>query len=378
MITQDHPLLSGLVNSGSRPCLSLYVPVHRTQPERRDDLPKFRVMLKHLESSLKRAYGKADIAELMKPFYALLDDETFWNMRKEGIAVFAAPTFSAAYHLERPVPEIAIVANSFHLKPLIRVLQTLDAYHILGINRERISFYFGDRDGIREVDLPRSVPRTIVEALGELEYEQQHTLANSGGATYVHAHSDVQNEIEKDTERFFRVIDQAVMEAFSRPSGLPLILAGLPEQLSVFHKISKNPNVLLESVTSHPDGISRDELSARAWSIMEPYKVAELRSLIEQFFAALAAGKASDDPVSVAKAAAEGRVDALIVEAGRQIPGMVDESTGSVQFDDLNQPDVDDLLDDVAELVLKMKGRVGVLATENMPSTTGIAAIFRY
>jgi hypothetical protein len=41
-------------------------------------------------------------------------------------------------------------------------------------------------------------------------------------------------------------------------------------------------------------------------------------------------------------------------------------------------PKVDDLLDDMGELVIKMGGRVMVLPTGKMPSESGLAAIFRY
>jgi len=40
--------------------------------------------------------------------------------------------------LQRPVPELAVVAESFHVKPLIRILQSADRYHVLGLNRQQI------------------------------------------------------------------------------------------------------------------------------------------------------------------------------------------------------------------------------------------------
>ena len=41
-------------------------------------------------------------------------------------------------------------------------------------------------------------------------------------------------------------------------------------------------------------------------------------------------------------------------------------------------PKVNDLLDDMGELVMKMGGQVVVVPTGKMPSETGLAAIFRY
>ncbi|MCH6199574.1 hypothetical protein MMU07_08290 [Aquiflexum sp. LQ15W] len=52
--------------------------------------------------------------------------------------------------------------------------------------------------------------------------------------------------------------------------------------------------------------------------------------------------------------------------------------TGNTQNKDLDNPIVDDLLDDMGELVIKMGGEVMVLPDDKMPSDTGLAAIYRY
>jgi hypothetical protein len=56
----------------------------------------------------------------------------------------------------------------------------------------------------------------------------------------------------------------------------------------------------------------------------------------------------------------------------------VDAANGHVEFGDLSNPQVDDLLDDLGELVLNKGGQVAVVPAERMPSATGAAAIYRY
>jgi hypothetical protein len=68
----------------------------------------------------------------------------------------------------------------------------------------------------------------------------------------------------------------------------------------------------------------------------------------------------------------------LLIEDDRQIPGRIDRPTGQVQMADLADPEVDDLLDDLGEIVLRMKGEVIVLPAEGMPSESGVAAIYRF
>ena len=46
---------------------------------------------------------------------------------------------------------------------------------------------------------------------------------------------------------------------------------------------------------------------------------------------------------------------------------------GEIELDDLADREVDDLLDDVRELVLKNRGRIVIVPAERMPAQTGIA-----
>jgi hypothetical protein len=56
----------------------------------------------------------------------------------------------------------------------------------------------------------------------------------------------------------------------------------------------------------------------------------------------------------------------------------MDAATGRIELGDLAHPEVDDLLDDLGELVLKMGGQVVVVPAERMPTPTGLAAISRF
>jgi hypothetical protein len=51
--------------------------------------------------------------------------------------VLAASGVFHAYKLHRTVRELAIVADTFHIKPLIRIFPSADRYHVLGLNRHR-------------------------------------------------------------------------------------------------------------------------------------------------------------------------------------------------------------------------------------------------
>lgn len=194
-----------------------------------------------------------------------------------------------------------------------------------------------------------------------------------------HGHGGKESEVDIDAERFFCAVDRGILEHHSRPSGLPLILAALPEHHHMFHDVSHNLFLIEENIDIHQDALSSiDELRQRAWQFFEPQYQARLSELSEEFKQARSKGLGSDDLAQVAQAAAASRVATLLIEADRQIGGRLDSATGQVELADLNHPQVDDLLDDLGELVERMGGRVLVIPADRMTTRTGLAAIYRH
>lgn len=371
----------GLLHAHEPPCLSLYQPTHRHRPQNQQDPIRYRNLLKALEQSLRQKYRTKEIRPLLEPFGAVADDPDFWNHTLDGLAVMGAPGLFRVYRLQRPVPELAVVAESFHIKPLLRILQSADGYQVLGISRQAIQLFEGNRDRLDALELAPGVPATLTEALGAERTEPHLTVASYGGtegAAMRHGHGGRKDEVDKDTERFFVAVDRAVLERHSRPSGLPLILAGLVEHHSVFRRISRNPFLLDEGVEVHPDALALDALRERVWQVLEPRYLARLAGFVEAFGTARARGLGGDDLAAIAAATVAGRVQTLLVEAGRQEAGRIDPATGRIAFAELTHPEVDDVLDDLGELVLKMGGQIVVVPGERMPTQTGAAAIYRY
>jgi len=382
--TLDKNFTEGLLLNCDPPYLSLYQTTHRRHPDNQQDPIRFRNLVKVLEESLLQQVPKQDVRLLLEPFLALADDRDFWNHTLDGLAVLGAKGIFRVYRLQRPVAELVIVADSFHTKPLMHILQSADRYHVLGLNRQEIKLFEGNRDALYEIRLHQDVPRKLTDALGEALTDPHLTVASYGGAGGSHApmhhgHGGKKAEADIDAERFFRAIDRGILEHYSQPSGLPLILAALPEHHHMFHEISANPYLIDESIDIHPDALSSmDELRVRTWQLIEPRYLARLATLVEEFGNAKSEGLGDDDIAQVARSVVGGRVATLLIEACREIPGRINAATGEIEFDKLAHPEVDDLLDDLGMLALKMGGQVVIVPTERMPTKTGIAAIYRY
>ena len=383
MDTLEKDYTAGTLDACEPPCLSLYQPTHRRHPENQQDPIRFRNLVKLLEESLLQKYPRQEIQPLLAPFLALADNRDFWNHTLDGLAVLGAKGMFRVYRLQRPVAELVVVADSFHTKPLMRQLQSADRYQVLGLSRQEIKLFEGNRDALDEIELTQGVPRTITEALGEELTESHSTVASYGGvgqghSPMHHGHGGKESEVDGDAERFFRAVDRGILEHHSQPSGLPLILAALPQHHHLFHQVSRNPFLMDEGIDIHPDALPSDELRQRAWQVVEPHYLARLAALVEKFGQARSQDLGDDEVAHVAKAAVAGRVATLLIEADREVPGRVNAATGDIEPGDLAHPEVDDVLDDLGTLALKMGGAVVIVPTERMPTETGVAAIYRY
>jgi hypothetical protein len=369
------------------PCISLYLPTHRRHPENQQDPIRFRNLLQTLERTLSQSFPQQKMKEVWSRLQSISHDIQFWNHRTDGLAILCSSDELQIFDLQRPVEELLVVADSFHLKPLLRELQATDRYQILALNRHGAKLYEGNRHALDEVELT-NVASTIEEALGEELTEQHLTVASygagaarasGGGATpSVHGHGNKKDEVDSDRDRFFRSIDRSILEHYSRPSGLPLMLAALPEYHEPFHAVSHNPFLMANGIEKNPDSLSGDQLCKEAWLVIEPHVALQLSKRVEDFQTAQSQHLGASDLTDIAQALIAGRVGVLMVEADRQIHGKLDHVSGAIKFLNPDAADTDDLLDDFAELTLKMGGEVAIVSAETLPSNSGAAAIYRF
>lgn len=396
MRTPDANYLSTVLAAAEAPCVSIYLPVRRGPGSGNGtgqaDLAQFRNFVQQAEDRLNKSHPAAarGIAEQL---HKLRDDEEFWRGALEGVVVLASPARFDAFTLPRAVPEHVEVGDSFHVKPLLRYAQSAEPFHVLGVSKERVALFRGNRYVLTPLT-PPGVQLTINEALGsESEVPtpgihkagpESATRPNSrvgGQDSHGHApgHGLTVRKIEThpEVERFFREVDRQIVHRVSEPSGLPLILAGIEENLSAFRQVTKNRFVTTESIHGDWTKWNLHEIREAAWKVFEKHYLDRLARIREDFGTAAAHKRGTANLEEAAKAAAIGRVGVLLIDADRSVPGSIDMASGKL-FPLSGQACAGDMLDDLAEMGLKTKAMVIVTPSNQMPTDTGLAAIFRY
>ncbi|MBK5254277.1 MAG: hypothetical protein JJE03_07480 [Peptostreptococcaceae bacterium] len=370
-----------MISDEEGPHISLYQPTHSHYPENKQDSIVFKNLLREIENSLKQKNEPSFIDSIMEPFYKLEKDSNFWNNTFDGIAILANQNKCIIYKLTGTIKEFAVVNKRFHIKPLIKAFQSVGNYQLLLLSKNDFSIYQGNRYGFSEIEIDSDIPRTLEAVLGKQLTDPsvtQGSFAGVGRPGAFYGLGDNKVEGDKDTEKYFRYVDQYVYDNHSKTSKLPLILVSLKEYHTQFKTLSNNIYFIDESIDCSYDLVDTEQLQSKVLEVIKSLNLGKTEKMIEAYKKAEAELMGSSDLAQVAKAAYESRVETILIEENRIISGKVDSTTGKIKVGDIDNPDFGDILDGLAELVLKKGGNAVIISKDKMPSPTGIAAIYRY
>lgn len=384
IVTLTTELLQEITKEKNGPCISFYMPTHRSHPENQKDVILFKNLIKQLKESLQQKYSELEILHIIKSFNSLSLNTSLWNKTQDGLAILSSSDYVKIIYLPIAVKALVIVSERFHVKPLRQYLQSAERYHLLSLNLDSFHLYEGNRFTMVKIELNTKIPNSLSKALGAELTEKHSTVASYGGtggesSSMHHGDGGRKDQKDNDTEKYFRIISIALDKYYSKPLSLPLILAALPEHHHVFHKVNKNPRLQKEGIMLSARFVQVEKLAEMAWKIMQQNFVLRLKELNVKFEQAAENNVASGSLVEVAKALAEGRVETLFVEQNKIIPGIIkDVNLGTIELGNLKNPETGDLLDAIAEMATNKGAEVIVTSAENMPTNSGLSAIFRY
>lgn len=374
-IVKDFP--NDILYEKDKVCISIYQPVSAQRQKARII---FKNQIQKVKNSLDQKFKRREVEDILKPLYEIEQDLTFWNKAKDGIAVLMNCSSCIIYNLFRDVKELTMVSDSFHIKPLLRVYQSADKYYVLGVNRKTFNLYYGDRYEFRKLEFSDDIPITIEDVLGDDYYTDLGRGQTRGkdSSIYSFGQGGKQKEIEKNTEKYLRHVDRFVFDNYSKPTKSPLVLATLNEYQGVFRKLSHNSYLLEDGISKNFESMSNSDIKKESWKIVEKIYLEKTKELVDRFEEEKTKSNASDKIEDIAIAAVENRIDTVLIESDKIIPGTINLTDGTINKDKVANIETGDILDKIAELAFAGGGEVVMLPSERMPTNTGVAAVYRY
>jgi len=363
-------------------CVSLYMPAHRAGRETEQDPIRFKNLLRQAEERLlAEGMRSAQVRDFLKEPQRLLQDQSFWRHQSDGLALFYSEDIFYFFRIPIRFSELVVVANRFHVKPLLPFLASDGVFYILALSQNQLRLLEGTRHTVDEMDL-ENVPETLAESLpdGFAEKELQfHTGTPSGSGNrpaVFHGH-DISSEIKTRIRQWFRTIDTEVGSLLSDAQS-PLVLAGVDTLFPLYKEVNTYPHLMEEGVPGNPEGMKPEDLHQQAWAIVEPEFKKEREEDAARYRQLAGTGQTTTDVTEAVMAAHHGRIEALFVAVGVQVWGRFDPEKDTVSAHESPEPGDEDLLDLSAIQTLLKGGTVYAVSPEEVPDQALVAAVLRY
>jgi release factor family 3 len=364
------------------PCVSVYMTTDPHRPGGARDHLRLKNLLRTAVRELERSYARADAVSFVEPLAEAFDSGSA-RRAGAGLALLRSPEVAIRYALPVPVPELAVVASTFHTKPLLSYLARDRHFFVLALS-ERTARLYEASPLVAAEAFDARLPSGIEEATRELRdvdpYRGVHGAVGASGATHRRGTDAVTHARKERLARYFKAVDERLC-AFLRDRGAPLVLAGVGTHHALYRRVTRYPHVLDVGIEGNVDHLRADEIHRLAWPIVEEQEAHREASAVAQYVAARSSGKTSDDLADVARAVVEGRVRVLLHAEGAHVWGHLDRETGECQLDRAGETRGfarADIIDDLCELTLLRGGDVIEVAPVRMPSVSPAAAINRY
>ena len=366
--------LTDLLRDGAGPHLSIYLPTHRRHPEWKQDPVRYRDLLGRAAELLRARYQPGEIDSFLEPLRSLERDGD-WEHALDGLALFRSRDSMTMYRLPMPVPELVVVAETYHTKPLLRFLSSNGRYLVLAISQKAVSLYEGTSFGAGPVNL-HGVPTSLREAVGVLD-DKPFAGQYVAGAVY-HGNGPGKEIRKEELLQFFRKVDRGLHD-YLRDERVPLLLASVKYYHPIYATANRYPGLLEEHLAGNYERATPERIHAEAWPIVSKVFEARVSTCADRYRRRSGNGLASDRLEEVAAAAVTGRVQCLLVPEEESVRGVLDRVTGAIRRQERRQDTNDaDVLDDIAEEAFKRGAEVYVVPRASMPAPGPLAALYRF
>lgn len=280
----------------------------------------------------------------------------------KGHAFYLASDFQGYIILDYSIESYHTIGESFHVRPLIEELLVNPEYMVVNVSLYDIKIYQGD--------------------FQHLEIVQQFEFADLPKSFFGENHARLYAPqylglIPYKTIMALKTIAQKVMDMVIYRS-IPIIVTGLDEIKNIFLRYFEHSF----GVISH---VSEDFYEKTCVEILERCK--NFRYMVMDFYSAqfkerlkklVKTKRLIADLSDIIKAVYEGRVVHLILPTEKRLWGRFDSQSGEFSLDNkMNKKTSVDILNDLAEEVMRQGGRIQVLGPHFFPTEAHAMAVLR-
>jgi hypothetical protein len=363
------------------PCITLLLPPYRPG-EQATPLP---TLLKSKLQEAMRLLTQAGITEsvirdLLEPLAQLAADPDSLEGSHWGRAIFRSLNVFHQFAVTEFRKPMLQVGRCFEIRPILTELHSPSEFFLLRLSKKDVEVFRCAGLKAESLELPKGVPHTLEEALAfkppDHDLENRSSAGNSTGAMRgvrfgTGSARETQSTYLAD---FYKAVDRGVRQLLGAASEAPLVLAGVDEDTVLYRMINKYPNLLARSIHGSPGGGMEHDILPQACAIVQSDCAERAVGALQDSKERLAPARFSTGLSSILRAAVEGRVARLYIDAAAQMSGAF-EGTRKAGLGHWGE---EDLLNIAAVETMLQGGVAFVLPTGRIPDGASIAAILRF
>jgi hypothetical protein len=319
--------------SSEGPMISIYLSKDVSILDQKSFSERWKELLLKAEYYLLKDYTRSYVENFMKKLWngAFLDK--LEGLDRGLVVFYSEASFDGEVgylRVQSPVNDLVIVADSFHIKPLIRIKNNTRGFFIVTMSSRAINVLIENNSHLIKLDSYRNEP-------------------------------GIEGKNKKDSKEFFLNASRELNKLFTAYR-LPIILAGVKDHIGHMKKLLDQKMLMTESIIGNVEKMKSDELQERVYNILTPFYNQQELGAVGELEAAMGRNHAITYLEDIAISAVYGKILKLFVVENRYIWGSINKSTGEIFIAPrrVNAHD-DDVLDDLCQIVLAKGGEVVVV-----------------
>ena len=355
------------------PCISLYVPKEVLEEAAPDAQRSWHSLVKRVESFMAQKYPGRQTT--IRDFYDKIKE--FVRQRKNlgGVAVFESRLVSGFVPLGNRVQQLAIVSDSFHLKPLLHEIQGQNRYYILTLENHRVQLWEGGSSSVEKkaiYQMPQN--QKISDRSSRTESSDEGAEASDQGRQ----RKGFLRYEARMMMRFYKEVGKRLKKQVDHFQD-PVYIVGEPAHRALFMSANRAKNLVTHSrLDISPKKLQAESLYEMVWSHASHDIDRKVRRFARDYRLYQHSGRSVEDLPTIAEAAFAGKLEALLVTRDLHLWGEVDPKTGTIKRACKSQGELsEDILDDLAEAVIAHGGRVFLLDPKDMPESLTVWGVLK-
>jgi hypothetical protein len=357
----DKQKLSQIQTIRKYPSVSILLGLHTAAAESQQNNLILKNLIKEAEDRLLQEFPKRQVEKIIARLHAVQEQLNNKLHYQPGLAIFINEDDEFIINLPFAIKSRVIIDHTFATRDLIMGVNRSIKYYVMPLSAKEVRLFTAYRNILSEIK-EGGFPFHLT-----LEVED-----NQRGVTL-----DKENQIKE----FYNGVDKAFNQIYNQqPYGLVLVGAG--KNLSYYKEIADNKKVIVSTIEGNHDHTNLHELGQITWNSVKDVLSQQRNAILSELKAAVEAQKYVSGIEQVWRLAKEGRGRLLLAEEDYRVAGKIVGTNENQTLEISNDPTgpglINDLVDEVAEMVMLAGGEVVFVDNGKLAEHQGIALALRY